>query len=702
MSATWRVGVDVGGTFTDVVLAGPGGVVVEKLPSTPRNFAEATAEGVFAALRRAGAPPADLAELVHGTTVATNAILEQRGARTGLLTTGGFRDLLEIRRLRLPRLYDPLWVKPPPLVERALRFEVDERVEHTGAVLRPLDEASVRAAVERLLAERVEAVAVCLLHSYRNPAHERRCGEIVRAMAPDLFLSLSSEVLPQIREYERTSTTVINAYVGPVIGGYLADLERRLAAAGARPRLLVMQSGGGVMTAAAARRRPVYVVESGPAAGVIAAARLGAVVPGALWAGPGQPDLITLDMGGTTAKASIVERGRVHHVSECEVGGGITIGNRLNRGGGYLLSVPSIDVCEVGAGGGSIAQVDPGGQLRVGPASAGADPGPACYRRGGEHATLTDANVVLGLLSPDALVGGALPIDRDAAAAAIERDVARPLGLGLTEAAWAAHRVGVASMVRIVRAVSSERGRDPRGFALVAFGGNGPLHAALVAADLAIGRVVVPPNPGLFSAWGLLRADLEYHFGQTALGRLEDVAADGALERLYDRLTAHALAQLAAEAAAPAQPPGDLAVERYAELRYLGQSFELRVPVEPGLPAAELAGRFAAEHERSYGHRFADAPVELVNLGIVARAPSPPGAGTAGSAPPRRARPARRRAFFGAGHGWHDVPVLERGEVAARPTPGPLIVEEYDATTAVPPGWTVRRDGGGNLLLEPS
>jgi N-methylhydantoinase A len=704
----WRVGVDVGGTFTDVVLAGPGGVVVEKLPSTPRNFAEATADGVLAALKRADVQPSQLAELVHGTTVATNAILEQRGARTGLLTTRGFRDVLEIRRLRLPRLYDPLWVKPPPLVERALRLEVDERVEHTGAVLRPLDEPSVRAAVERLLAEQVEAVAVCLLHSYRNPTHERRVGEIVRAMAPDLYLSLSSEVLPQIREYERTSTTVINAYVGPVIGGYLADLEARLAGAATRPargrrlrgskrpRLLVMQSGGGVMTARAARRRPVYVVESGPAAGVIAAARLGDAI--------GVADLITLDMGGTTAKASIVERGRVHHVAESEVGGGITIGNRLNRGGGYLLSVPSIDVCEVGAGGGSIAQVDPGGQLRVGPASAGADPGPACYRRGGGHATLTDVNVVLGLLSGEALVGGALPIDSDAAARAVERDVARPLGLGLVDAAWAAHRVGVASMVRIVRAVSSERGRDPRGFALVAFGGNGPLHGALVAADLAIGRVVVPPNPGLFSAWGLLRADLEYHFGQTALGPLDRLAgADRALDRLYERLTETALAQLAADAGAPGRPLGDLAVERYAELRYLGQSFELRVPVEPGLPPAELAGRFAAEHERSYGHRFADVPVELVNVGIVARAPSPPTPRAVGSAPSLRAAPrsTHRRAFFGPGHGWREVAVLDRADVGAATTRGPLIVEEYDATTAVPPCWTIRRDGGDNLLLEP-
>jgi N-methylhydantoinase A len=708
VSGEWRVGVDVGGTFTDVVLAGPGGGVVEKLPSTPRNFAEATAEGVFAALKRAGVPASDLAEIVHGTTVATNAILEQRGARTGLLTTRGFRDVLEIRRLRLPRLYDPLWVKPPPLVERALRLEVDERVEHTGAVLRPLDEASVRASVERLLAERVEAIAVCLLHSYRNPDHERRVGEIVRAMAPDLYLSLSSDVLPLIREYERTSTTVINAYIGPVIGGYLADLEARLAADGAArsarpPRLLVMQSGGGVMTARAATRRPVYVVESGPAAGVIAAARLGVAM--------GVADLITLDMGGTTAKASIVERGQVHHVSECEVGGGLTIGNRLNRGGGYLLSVPSIDVCEVGAGGGSIAQVDPGGQLRVGPASAGADPGPACYGRGGAHATLTDVNVVLGLLSDQALVGGALPLDPDAAARAVERDVARPLGLGLVEAAWAAHRVGVASMVRIVRAVSSERGRDPRGFVLVAFGGNGPLHGVLVAADLKIGRVVVPPNPGLFSAWGLLRADLEYHFGQTALGPLEGVAGTaGGLERLYEGLRQSAFAQLADDASGPGRAVGDLAVERYAELRYLGQSFELRVPVEPGLPPAELAGRFAAEHERSYGHRFADVPVELVNVGIVARAPSPPIDGAVGSAPSPRLRAGprstRRRAFFGPGHGWREVAVLDRGDVARSrrdaAAHGPLIVEEYDATTAVPPGWTIRRDQHENLLLEPA
>jgi N-methylhydantoinase A len=357
-----RVGVDVGGTFTDVVMSVGDRLVVAKLLSTPGDYGRAIVDGTLAAARDAALAPADLAELVHGTTVATNAILELRGARTGLLTTRGFRDLLEVRRMRVPRLYDPLWEKPRPLVERYLRLEVDERVDHTGAVLIPLDEDSVRAAVARLLDEGVEAVAVCLLHSYRNPAHERRVGAIVREMAPDAYVSLSSEVWPQIREYERTSTTVINSYVGPVMDGYLSGLEARLAAEGAHARVLVMQSGGGAMSARTARRRPAYAVESGPAAGVIAAARLDL----ADWpaGGPTRSGLITLDMGGTTAKASIVEGGAIQYSSESEVGGGVTIGNRLNRGGGYLLSVPAIDICEVGAGGGSIAAVDPGGALR--------------------------------------------------------------------------------------------------------------------------------------------------------------------------------------------------------------------------------------------------------------------------------------------------------------------------------------------------
>ncbi len=692
-----RVGVDVGGTFTDVVLVGPRGVFIEKQPSTPGDYGLAIVNGVMAALRKAGEAPDRLDELVHGTTVATNAILEHRGARTALLTTAGFRDLLEIRRMRIPRLYDPLWEKPRPLVERSLRLEVGERIDHTGAVLSPLDEESVRAAVSQLRDAQVEAIAVCLLHSYANPSHERRIGEIVREMLPDAYLSLSCDVLPRIREYERTSTTVVNAFIGPLMDRYLGQLEAHLTEQNARPHVLIMQSGGGVMTARSARRRPVFVVESGPAAGVIAAARLGASL--------GLPDLITLDMGGTTAKASIIERGTIQRTTEYEVGGGMSVGSRLNRGDGYALSVPAIDICEVGAGGGSIATVDPGGALRVGPVSAGAEPGPACYQRGGLLATLTDANVVLGYLPQTALLGGALAIDAATAAAAIERDVATPLRLGTIEAAWAIHRVAVATMVRVVRAVSSERGRDPRTFALVAFGGNGALHAALVAADLGIRRIVVPPNPGLFSAWGLLRADVEYHFSRTALVRLSDLTNDDLAAR-FRALEGEAIASLVDDGY-PTES-GDLVIERHAELRYVGQSFELPVNAgadpDPVATTPRLAESFEAEHVRNYGHGFPNEAVELVNIGIVAR----PRQGyrrdiSTGHTATRTVEVApesTRRAYFGSDLGWLATALVGRDAIDITARSGPLIVEEYDATTLVPPGWSIRRDHDQNLVLE--
>jgi N-methylhydantoinase A len=694
-----RVGVDVGGTFTDVVLAAGDRLVVAKLLSTADDYGRAIVDGTRTALAEAGVAPAGLAELVHGTTVATNAILEHRGARTGLLTTRGFRDLLEIRRMRIPRLYDPLWEKPRPLVERALRLEVDERIDHNGEILVPLDERSVEAATRQLLAEGVDAIAVCLLHSYRNASHERRVGEIVRALAAGRYVSLSCDVLPKIKEYERTSTTVLNAYVGPIMERYLGRLEAGLGDAGAAPRLLVMQSGGGVMSGRTARQRPAFAVESGPAAGVIAAAGLGALHD--------RPDLITLDMGGTTAKASIVEGGVIQYSSESEVGGGLTVGNRLNRGGGYALSVPAIDICEVGAGGGSIAQVDPGGALRVGPRSAGADPGPACYGRGGTACTLTDANVVLGYL-PDRLLGGGLRLDRAAAEEALRRDVAEPLALArsavqgrpagaaplpLEEAAWAVHRLAVASMVRVVRAVSSERGRDPRGFALVAFGGNGPVHGAAVAAELGIRRVIVPPHAGLFSAWGLLRAEVEHPFGVTAMRRADGLTAEE-LEALYLEVERSAAAELSLDGYHQAE----LAFDRHAELRYLGQSFELRVPASGGLD--EVVAGFHDEHERTYGHAFRDQPVEVVDLGVVARV-----SGRAAALPPAAlasaGAPGMRRAHFGPDHGTLDVPALARADVPADATRGPAIVDEYDATVVVPPGWTVRR-AGQNLLLEPA
>jgi N-methylhydantoinase A len=455
MAAIARIAADIGGTFTDVAVLSAGGrLATRKLPSTPANYADAVIDGITGLLGELGSPLEALEEVLHGCTVATNAILEHKGARTALLTTRGFRDVLELRRIRVPELYDPLYEKPAPLVARNLRFEIEERIGPNGEILTPLVEDDVLRAVERIESESVEAVAVCFLHSYANPAHERRTGEILRQKVSDRFISLSVDVLPQKREYERTSTTVINAYVGPPVRRYVRSMLQQLEAAGVRARLLVMQSGGGILDAPSALAKPALITECGPAAGVVAAehvARLG-----------GFPNVITLDMGGTTAKASVIEQGALSFADEYEVGGPMSGRAALAGGGGYALKLPVIDISEVGAGGGSIAWLDKAGSLRIGPHSAGALPGPACYGKGNDEPTVTDANLVLGYLNPDALAGGSVPLQGALARRAVAERIARPLGRGLLATAFGIHTVANASMMKAVRAVTTYRGRDPR------------------------------------------------------------------------------------------------------------------------------------------------------------------------------------------------------------------------------------------------
>ncbi|HZO26794.1 MAG TPA: hydantoinase/oxoprolinase family protein [Chloroflexota bacterium] len=684
----YRVGIDIGGTFSDLVIMDEDGrVSTLKVSSAPDEVIAALVDGLGDLQRQAGLAPADAVAVVHGTTAATNAILEYRGARTGLITTNGFRDVLEIRRLRVGRLYDLSWDKPKPLVPRRLRREVPERLDVNGAVVEPLDLAEAEQVVEALLAEDLEAVAVVLVHAYANGDHERQIGELIRERAPGVFLSLSHEALPEIGEYERTSTTVVNAYVGPIADRYLGALESGLADAGVQAPLLMMQSNGGVIRASTARRRPVQVVESGPAGGVVAAVRLAQQC--------GAPNLITVDMGGTTAKASIVEDGRPFQVAEYEVGAGISVGSRMFKGGGHTLRVPALDIAEVGAGGGSLVRVDTGGGLRVGPESAGAVPGPVCYGLGNEQPTLTDANLVLGYLNQTHLLGGALPIDGGAAHRALREKVAGPLGLDPLAAAYGAHQIAVSNMVRVARAVSTERGRDPRRCVLVAFGGNGPVHAAEVARQLGIGEVIVPPWPGLFSAFGLLAAETRHEISQARRMRLAGLTpAD--LAAGFESLEKSALATLREEG----HPEGRIAIDRFLDLRYRGQSSELRVPV-PDLAALEEVGTLAAafedEHERTYGYRDGPKRVEVVSFRVVARVaeelPQP-------LVEPRRSSgSASRSAYFGIEHGTLDTPVLDRGDLDQTPRSGPLIVEEYDATTIVPPGWSAYLDQYANIRL---
>jgi N-methylhydantoinase A len=687
--AQFRLGVDVGGTFTDLVLLGPGGQAwTRKVLSTPPDYAEGILAGVERLLPEAGTAPEAVAEVVHGTTVATNAILEHRGARTGLLTTAGFRDVLEIRRLRMPRLYDLDFERPAPLVPRRWRREVDERMNARGEIVRPLDRASAVAAIDRLVADGVEAIAICLLHAYANPAHEQALGALVRERAPGVALALSAEILPEIREFERASTTVANAYVMPLMDRYLGRLATDLAGRGVTDRVLVMQSNGGVMTAAGARSRPVHVIESGPAAGVIATAALARRL--------GLPNVLGIDMGGTTAKASAVEGGAIKRTGEYEIGGSMSQGSRLNRGGGYLLRVPAIDIAEVGAGGGSIVSVDAAGALHVGPLSAGANPGPACYDLGGTAVTLTDANVCLGYLHPERLASG-LRLDAERARRAVTEQVAARLGLPLLEAAHGVYLLGCAGMARAVRAVSIERGRDPRDFALVAFGGNGPLFAGEMARTLGIGRVLVPPAPGVFSAIGLLEAEVEHHLVRTFLRPLGAVKPDELASALAD-LEREAEGLLRAERHA-----GPVAVERAADLKYQGQSFELSVPVSPAWPAEEvpqrLADAFGREHERTYGHKAEGDPIQVVNLRLTARAVAPADRPAIRVAAAGGAGGGTRPAYFGPAHGVVPTPVVNRAALDGTPRPGPLLVDEYDATTLVPPGCRAWRDEWDNIVI---
>jgi len=688
-----RIAVDIGGTFTDMVCLGPGGRVhTRKVPSTAHNYADAIVAGLGELLRDIGCPGREVGDVVHGTTVASNAILELTGARTGLITTQGFRDTLEIRRLRMPRLYDLGWQKPPPLVERRLRVEVRERINSQGSVVTPLAVGDAARAVRRLLAEGVEALAVCLINSYANPAHEREIRAVVQQVAPHLTLCLSADVLPEVKEYERTSTTVINAYLMPVVARYLASLVDGLSSVGIRSPLRIMQSNGGAMDAQRAARLPIHVIESGPAAGVIGAQALARRMS--------LPDVITLDMGGTTAKAAIVERGEIHRAAEYEVGGGIMQGSRLPRGGGYLLRVPSLDLAEVGAGGGSLVRVDSGGSMRVGPESAGAVPGPVCYDLGGTEPTITDANVLLGYLNPDALVDGAVPLNAARAREVFERSIARPLSLDVTDAAYGAHLLAAASMIRAIKAVSSERGRDPRGFALCAFGGNGPVFAVAMARALGIARVIVPPWPGLFSAFGLLYADVERHLARTYRRQIDRVDPSE-LREAWRSLEDSAVHELAADGCAPR----DIRAERWADLRYRGQSFELTVPVRPGDidegTIAAMADAFHDQHERTYGHRGdAAEPVELITLRVHARVvadrPRVPDRVPVRAA---RAGPGRtRRVYFGRASGWCATPVMRRDALGRRP--GPLVIEEYDATCVVPPGASAALDEFGNIAIE--
>ena len=653
-----RLGVDVGGTFTDLVALVEGGLITAKVPTTPRN----QAQGVVAALDIVQPDVEAVASFAHGSTVATNALLERRGARTALVTTAGFRDVIEIGRQNRPALYDLTRDRPPPLVPRELRFTVRERMSPEG-VLVPLDEDSVGAAVAACREAGVEAVAVCLLFGFLHPEHERKVGEALRRTLPDAWISLSSEVLPEFREYERCSTTVCNSYLAPRLGAYLERLADEVATLGL-PSPLVMQSSGGTAEIATAAAHAASCLLSGPAGGVVGAAWVAGL--------SGFRDLLTFDMGGTSTDVAPVLGGEVQTTTESVVAG-------------VPVRLPMVDVHTVSAGGGSIAWIDAGGALRVGPRSAGADPGPAAYGRGGTEPTVTDANLYLGYLPDGAELGGEVRLDRGLAEAALGR-LGAQAGLDVEETARGIVRVADAEMTRALRVISIERGLDPRELTVVAFGGAGGLHACSLAEELDIGRILVPLAAGVLSALGLAISDVRRDQVSPLLAELE--AADPAeLEACFAGLEADARGRLAGD--------GRLSLARLADLRYQGQSFELTVAAGA---VEELAARFHAEHERRYGYRMEEEAVELVSLRLVATVPREKPE-LSGAPPRRKERPARRHASLD--DGWRELDVHDRAALGVGSRlEGPAVVEFAESTLLVRPGWRATVDEVGTLDLE--
>jgi N-methylhydantoinase A len=691
-----RIGVDIGGTFTDLVWVddATGAVKVGKLLTTPKDPSQAVEQGVVTLLSDAGAAAAEVRSVIHGTTLATNALIERKGARTGLLTTAGFRDAVEIGHEGRYDMYDIFIDSPAPLVPRHLRLEVTERMAADGRVLVPLEDGSARAAIARLRDAGAEAIAICLLHAYRNPVHERALQQLCAELAPGVPVSTSSEVVPEIREYERTSTTCGNVYVMPLMARYLDDLERKLHDLGIPGHFYIMLSSGGVATPVTAKRVPIRLVESGPAAGALAAARMAREL--------GEPKLLSFDMGGTTAKACVIDKGEPLLAREFEV----ARADRFKKGSGLPVRVPCIEMIEIGAGGGSLARVDRMGLLKVGPDSAGADPGPACYASGGQVPTVTDADLLLGYLDPGFFLGGRMRLDVEAARRAVEEKVARPMGLTTTEAAWGIHRVVNENMAAAARVHGIERGKDLRAYPLFAFGGAGPVHAWQVGRILKVPRVLVPFGAGAMSAYGLLAAPLAFDFVRTATQRL-DAADWGQINGLFGEMEEEGRAVLRrAEVEAT-----DITVRRTAEMRYTGQGHEVEVEVPAGtLSVASLAtitANFEAAYRALYSRTPMGVPIEALNFRVVVSGPVPEisVSGPKSGAPAARvslAPKSTREAYFPEARGYVDTPVYDR--YALQPGAafqGPAIIEERESTTVAAPGVRVRIDDRLTLIMEP-
>ncbi|MBS5431178.1 MAG: hydantoinase/oxoprolinase family protein [Merdimonas faecis] len=676
-----RVATDIGGTFTDLVAVDDQGkTILTKSHTTPPNFEE----GVIKVIQKSGVCPQEIKDFIHGTTTIINALTERKGAKTALITTKGFRDVLEIARCNRPDLFNMVFAKPRPFIPRYLRKEVEERVSFDGKVVTPLNEEDIKAAVEYFKKEKVEAIAVCYINSYANDEHEKRTVELIRKLWPEVFVTSSIEVTKEWREYERTSTIALNSYVMPVASSYIDNLDRRLKEAGCHAKEYIMQSNGGTTTFEQAKQTPINMVESGPVAGVYGSAILGKMI--------GERNIIAFDVGGTTAKCSLIDNGEVKVTTEYRI-------ERTESYAGYPIMAPVVDIVEIGNGGGSIAWIDEAGSLKVGPQSAGAVPGPVAYGIGGTEPTTTDACLVTGRLSAENFDN---QVDMDAVRAAIQEKVGDAFGMDTDEAAMSILRVAEANMYNALKLISVRRGYDPRDFTMVAFGGGGPMHCAYLAKELNIRKVIVPIAAPVFSAWGMLMTDVRHDYIQTNIRRMNEVSAEE-LNDMWEGLLSQAQEQFEKEDI----PKENIVCNYIADMRYMGQEHTVKVNVPP-IPWSEetkeeIIQRFHDTHEHFYTFRLTDTPTEIVNLHLVAYgrltkpelAKIPPQEG-----PVEDAKKEIRKVYF-AEDGWMDTPVylrekLGRGAVLD----GPVIVEEAAASAVAAKGQRITVDDYGNLIIE--
>ena len=676
-----RVATDIGGTFTDLVAVDDQGkTILTKSHTTPPNFEE----GVIKVIQKSGVCPQEIKDFIHGTTTIINALTERKGAKTALITTKGFRDVLEIARCNRPDLFNMVFAKPRPFIPRYLRKEVEERVSFDGKVVTPLNEDDIRTAVEYFKKEKVEAIAVCYINSYANDEHEKRTVELIRKLWPEVFVTSSIEVTKEWREYERTSTIALNSYVMPVASSYIDNLDRRLKEAGCHAKEYIMQSNGGTTTFEQAKQTPINMVESGPVAGVYGSAILGKMI--------GERNIIAFDVGGTTAKCSLIDNGEVKVTTEYRI-------ERTESYAGYPIMAPVVDIVEIGNGGGSIAWIDEAGSLKVGPQSAGAVPGPVAYGIGGTEPTTTDACLVTGRLSAENFDN---QVDMDAVRAAIQEKVGDAFGMDTDEAAMSILRVAEANMYNALKLISVRRGYDPRDFTMVAFGGGGPMHCAYLAKELNIRKVIVPIAAPVFSAWGMLMTDVRHDYIQTNIRRMNEVSAEE-LNDMWEGLLSQAQEQFEKEDI----PKENIVCNYIADMRYMGQEHTVKVNVPP-IPWSEetkeeIIQRFHDTHEHFYTFRLTDTPTEIVNLHLVAYgrltkpelAKIPPQEG-----PVEDAKKEIRKVYF-AEDGWMDTPVylrekLGRGAVLD----GPVIVEEAAASAVAAKGQRITVDDYGNLIIE--